>query len=63
MPAVSKSQANFFSGCKHNPKHMKGKCPDMSDEEMDKFARTPRKGLPERRRRKPRAEYPSPKRK
>lgn len=59
MPSVSKSQQRWAASCLHNPKH-KGECPD--EETSREFARTPRKGLPERKRRKPRAEYPSPKR-
>ena len=27
MPYKSEPQRRFFKGCKHNPKHMKGKCP------------------------------------
>jgi hypothetical protein len=27
MPYVSDSQRKFFEGCRHNPKHMGGKCP------------------------------------
>ena len=60
MPAVSKSQQRFMAMCEHDPKHARGECPDK--ETAREFARTPRKGLPERKRRKPRAEYPSPKR-
>lgn len=60
MPAVSKAQQRFMGMCSHNPKHAKGECPD--EETAREFARTPRKGLPERKRRKPKASYPSPKR-
>lgn len=28
MPYKSSKQRKFFEGCKHNPAHMKGKCPD-----------------------------------
>lgn len=56
MPAVSKAQQRYMAGCKHNPKHMKGECPD--EETAGHFARTPRKGLPDRKRRKPKVEYP-----
>lgn len=28
MPYVSERQEHYMEGCKHNPKHMKGKCPD-----------------------------------
>lgn len=27
MPYASDRQKRFMRGCKHNPKHMKGKCP------------------------------------
>ena len=27
MPAPSGKAYRFFQGCKHNPKHMRGKCP------------------------------------
>lgn len=60
MPAVSKSQQRFMAMCEHNPKHAKGECPD--EKTSREFARTPRKGLPERKRRKPKVSYPSPKR-
>lgn len=56
MPAVSKAQQSYMAGCKHNPRHMKGKCPD--EETSREFARTPRKGLPEKKRRKPSVSYP-----
>lgn len=63
MPAVSKAQQRFMAMCKHDPKHARGECPD--EKTAGEFARTSRKGLPERKsgRRKPRVEYPSPKRK
>lgn len=61
MPSVSKAQQSYMAGCEHNPRHMKGECPD--EETAREFARTPRKGLPERKgRRKPKANYPMPKR-
>lgn len=28
MPYKSVKQERFFEGCRHNPKHMKGSCPD-----------------------------------
>jgi hypothetical protein len=58
MPSVSRKQQSYMVGCLHNPKHMKGECPDK--ETAREFARTPRKGLPERKskRRKPKVEYP-----
>lgn len=60
MPAVSKAQQKFMAICKHSPKHAKGECPD--EETAGEFARTKRKGLPERKgRRKPKASYPFPK--
>ena len=48
MPAVSKSQQQFFAICEHNPAHARGKCPNMSKAEMHDFAATPTKGLPQK---------------
>jgi hypothetical protein len=48
MPATSKAQQRFFAICEHNPKHAKGKCPDMTKAQMHDFAATPRGRLPER---------------
>lgn len=57
MPAVSAKQQKFMAICKHDPKHARGECPD--EETAGHFARTPRRGLPERKgRRKPRVSYP-----
>lgn len=28
MPYKSDKQRRFFEGCRHDPKHMKGECPD-----------------------------------
>jgi hypothetical protein len=62
MPAVSKAQQRFMGMCAHNPKHANGDCPDK--ETSREFARTSRKGLPERKtRRKPQVSYPMPKKK
>lgn len=62
MPAKSKAQQRFMGMCSKHPGQAHGECPDK--ETAREFARTPRKGLPERKgRRKPRAEYPMPKRK
>lgn len=60
MPSVSKRQQRFMAMCEHSPKHARGECPDQ--ETAREFARTPRKGLPERKsgRRKPKAHYPMP---
>lgn len=55
MPSVSKSQSRFMNGCKHNPQHMKGKCPD--EKTVNHFAGKPRKGLPEKKARKKRPPY------
>lgn len=46
MPAKSKAQQAFFAICEHDPKHAKGKCPDMSKEKMHDFAATKTKDLP-----------------
>lgn len=61
MPAKSKAQQRFMAMCEHNPKHARGECPD--EETAREFARTKRKGLPERKskRRKPKVDYPAPK--
>jgi hypothetical protein len=48
MPATSQAQQRFMAICLHDPKHAKGKCPDMSASQMRDFASTPRKGLPAR---------------
>ena len=48
MPAKSQAQQSFMAGCMHNPKHMSGKCPEMSKEKMRHYAETPTKGLPKR---------------
>lgn len=59
MPAVSRSQQRFMAMCKHSPKHAQGECPD--EKTAGEFARTPHKGLPERKgRRKPKVRYPMP---
>ena len=55
MPAKSKAQQRFMGMCAHGS-HAKGECPDK--ETAREFARTPRKGLPERKRRKPSVSYP-----
>ena len=46
MPARSKAQQRFFALCQHNPKHARGKCPDMPKAKMQEFSATPTKGLP-----------------
>ena len=48
MPAVSKSQRRYMAMCEHDPKHMAGKCPDMTKSQMHDFAATKEKGLPNR---------------
>lgn len=35
MPYKSEKQKRLFRGCKHNPKHMRGKCPDRKT--IEKF--------------------------
>jgi hypothetical protein len=47
MPAVSQRQQRYMAMCMHDPKHARGKCPDMSQEEYRKFAETSRRGLAE----------------
>lgn len=59
MPSVSASQQKFMGMCSKHPEHARGECPD--EETAREFARTPRKGLPEHKRRKPKANYPKPK--
>ena len=46
MPATSGPQYRKFQGCLHNPRHMRGKCPDMPKAKMREFSATPTKGLP-----------------
>ena len=46
MPAVSDKQQRWAAGCLHNPKHMRGGCPDEGT--AREFAETPQAGLPER---------------
>ena len=50
MPAKSQAQQRFMAMCEHNQAHVKGKCPDKAT--AREFARTPRKDLPERVKRK-----------
>lgn len=47
MPANSTSQRRFFAMCEHNKSASKS-CPDMTKEEMHKFASTKEKGLPKK---------------
>jgi hypothetical protein len=54
MPAKSRAQQRFFGLCMHQPSHAKGKCPDMPRKEMQKFAATKHKALPEKVRRRKR---------
>ena len=42
MPYTKKAE-RFFQGCRHNPGHMKGKCPD--DKFLDKFGKEKREGM------------------
>jgi len=48
MPAASRSQQAFFAICQHDPKHARGKCPNMSKAKMREFSATPTKGLPQK---------------
>ena len=52
MPAVSKAQQRFFAIAEHQPGALRGKKPDMTRQQLHDFAHTPRKGLPERRKRR-----------
>ena len=45
MPAKSRAQARYFAACAHAD-HPPERCPDR--ETAREYARTPRKGLPER---------------
>ena len=47
MPATSKVQRRFMAMCEHG-KATRGKCPEMSKEQMHDFAATKEKGLPMR---------------
>jgi len=51
MPAKSAAQRRFMAMCEHG-KSTRGNCPDMSKEEMRKFASTSERGLPKRKTRK-----------
>ena len=54
MPAVSRAQQIVAAIAKHSPEKLYARNREMakmSDEELDKFASTPRKGLPEHKRR------------
>ena len=46
MPAKSKAQQRFFAMCQHDPKHARGKCPNLPKAKMREFSATPTKGLP-----------------
>jgi len=46
MPAKSRAQQRFFAMCMHEPRHARGKCPDMSKDKMREFAETKHAGLP-----------------
>ena len=47
MPARSKAQQSYFALCAHGI--ARDQCPEhMSVKKMREFAKTPRKGLPER---------------
>ena len=48
--AVSKSQARLMAGCSHGWHPTGVQCPDMSQEQMREFAKTPAKHLPDRKR-------------
>ena len=48
MPARSRAQQRFFAMCMHQPRHARGKCPDMSRTKMKEFAETKHRGLPEK---------------
>ncbi len=46
MPAKSVAQQRFMAMAEHNPDKLRGKKPDMSQEQLHDFASTPEKGLP-----------------
>lgn len=48
MPSVSKAQRRFMAMCEHDPKHVQGKCPNLSVKQMHDFASTKEKNLPAR---------------
>lgn len=52
MPSVSKAQRRFMAICEHQPSHARGKCPDMTKEQLHHYAATKEKGLPERKKHK-----------
>ena len=37
MPYVSQKQRSLFEGCRHDPRHMRGRCPD--EKTLEKFHR------------------------
>src|SRR3990167_3905127 len=51
LPAVSKAQQRFFAIAEHDPHALRGRRPMMTKAQMHDFAATPRKGLPEKKRR------------
>ena len=48
MPARSIAQRRFMGLCAHDPKHARGKCPDMTARQYHDFTTTPEKALPRR---------------
>jgi len=48
---VSKAQQRFFAIAEHDPHALRGRRPMMTKAQMHDFAATPRKGLPEKKRR------------
>lgn len=48
MAAKSIAQRQFMAICEHDPQHAKGKCPDMTKEQLHEYASTPEKGLPKK---------------
>lgn len=48
MPAKSKAEQQFMAICEHNPKHARGKCPNMTKQQFHEFAATPTTNLPQK---------------
>ena len=48
MPSVSRDQRTFLAICEHNPKHARGKCPNMTKKQYREFTTTPTTHLPKK---------------
>ena len=48
MPAVSVKQRRYMAMCEHDPQHVQGQCPDMTQQQFHDYASTSEAGLPKR---------------